>query len=147
VPHKRSISLVAALLALAACTGGGRTTAQTGQPGGSAPAATVERFLQLVGQKNYVQMGYVFGNSEGPIIERDERRQVERRMFAIAGILQNDRFVIRDQSQIPGRPEAVQFNVQLTQRGQAYDVPFVVVRSGERWFVEQVDLERLTRRP
>lgn len=141
----RSLSLVPALLVLMACSGTAQTARPAGTPGGAAPAATVEAFLQLAAQKNYAQMGYLFGTREGAIINRDREAQVERRMYTIATILENQRFVIRDQSAIPGRSDAVQLNVQLTQRGQTVDVPFVLVRSGDRWFVEQIDLERITK--
>ncbi|HEX8695975.1 MAG TPA: hypothetical protein VF746_26405 [Longimicrobium sp.] len=131
----------------AACTGAaqGRGSAP-GQPGGAAPAATVERFMRLVAEKNYVQMGNIFGTSQGPISQRDPQPEVQRRMYAIASILENQRFVIRGEQPIPGRiGEAVQLTVQVTQRGQARDVPFVVVKGGDRWYVEQIDLERVTR--
>ena len=141
----RIASLVPALLMMAACTGAAQGRAPS-QPGGAAPAATVERFLRLAADKNYVQMGYVFGTREGPIIRRDPESQVQRRMFAIASILENQRFVIRGEQPIPGRiGEAVQLTVQITQRGQARDVPFVVVKGGDRWYVEQIDLEKITR--
>jgi hypothetical protein len=68
-------------------------------------------------------------------------------MYAIANILQNQRFVIRGQQAIPGRgPEAQQLTVLITQAGQVKDVPFVVVQSrAGNWLVEQVDLQALTR--
>ena len=138
----RIVSLVPALLLVLSCL---PARAQDG--GGTAPASTVERFLRLAAEKNYVQMGHVFGTRDGPIIQRDPAAQVQRRMFAIASILENQRFVIRDEQPIPGRiGEAVQLTVQVTQRGHPRDVPFVVVKDGHnRWFVEQVDLEKLTR--
>ena len=141
---RRIVSLVPALLLLLA--GVARAQAPQGGPGGAAPAATVEQFLRLAAEKNYVQMGYVFGTSEGTILRRDPAPQVQRRMFAIASILENQRFVIRDEQAVPGRMgQAVQLTVQLTQRGRARDVPFVVVKSGNRWYVEQIDLEKITR--
>ncbi|HEX8245727.1 MAG TPA: hypothetical protein VF541_19600, partial [Longimicrobium sp.] len=78
---------------------------------------------------------------------RDPGPQVERRMFAIANILQHERFVIRAEQPIPGRgPDAAQLTVQITQEGRAMDVPFVVVRTpAGAWLVEQVDLEAVTR--
>jgi len=148
--HIRSLSLASALVAVFASTAGLRAqqpTPATMRPAG-APAEVVERFLQLAATKAYGQMGGVFGTREGAINTRETQSRVERRMFAIASILQNERFVIREQNAIPGRPEgdAVQLTVQVTQNGERKDVPFVTVRTPQgAWLVEQIDLERLTK--
>jgi hypothetical protein len=113
----------------------------------AAPMEVVERFMRLLAAKDYLQMGHLFGTAEGPITSRDPQQQVERRMFAIANILANDRFVIGGGQAIPGRgPEVSQLTVQITQQGQTKNVPFVVVRSASGgWLVEQVDLLAVTR--
>jgi len=142
-------SLAFALLAATAACGGGATT--MAPPSGMAPAAgpaqVVEQFMRLAGANDYARMGYLFGTREGPITGRDPEQQVQRRMYAIANILKNDRFVIRGQNPIPGRgPEAEQLTVQITQQGRVVDVPFVVVRTtAGAWLVEQVDLEAITK--
>jgi hypothetical protein len=139
------------LFALVAC--GGRTVSSgpvvpnpTPTPA-AAPMEVVERFMRLLAAKDYLQMGHLFGTAEGPITSRDPQQQVERRMFAIANILANDRFVIGGGQAIPGRgPEVSQLIVQITQQGQTKSVPFVVVRSASGgWLVEQVDLQAVTR--
>jgi hypothetical protein len=147
VHPRRLLALTFALFLLAGCGGGGRGMAPPrGGPGGTAPASTVERFLRLAAAKEYGQMGYVFGTAQGSIAQRDAAPTVERRMFALATILEHDRFAIREEQPIPGRTgQAVQVNVQLTRGRQARTVPFVVVRGGDRWYVEQVDLEKVTR--
>jgi hypothetical protein len=145
-------SFCAALLVaiVPACGGGGGTggPAVTSAPAPAAsPADAVERFMRLITTRDYLAMGHLFGTVEGPITARDPQQQVERRMYAIASILANDRFVIRPGQGIPGRgPEVTQITVQITQQGQTKDVPFVVVRSGNgAWLVEQVDLQAVTR--
>ncbi|HET7228950.1 MAG TPA: hypothetical protein VFJ16_03075 [Longimicrobium sp.] len=150
--HIRTLTLASALmLAAAASTGGLHAQRSTPAPAlrpSTSPSEVVERFMQLASAKNYGQMGYAFGTREGAILSREPQPSVERRMYAIAQILQNDRYVIRDQSPIPGRNEtdAVQLTVQVTQGGQAKSVPFVAVRTTHgNWLVEQIDLERLTR--
>jgi len=137
------------LVVLAACGGRGGSGAVvpgTAPAPAGAPADAVERFMRLLGAKDYLGMGHLFGTAEGPITSRDPQQQVERRMYAIASILANDRFVIRGGQGIPGRgPEVTQLTVQITQHGQARDVPFVVVRTANGWLVEQVDLQAVTR--
>jgi hypothetical protein len=114
----------------------------------AAPIEVVERFMRLIAAKDYLGMGRLFGTAEGPITNRDPQQQVERRMYAIATILANDRFVINGTGQaIPGRgPEVAQLTVRITQGRETRDVPFVVVRAGTGgYLVEQVDLQAVTR--
>ena len=142
------------LLALAACGGNAATTAPPSGPApqpmpaaATGPAAAVEGFLAQAAARNYMGMAQLFGTVEGPISSHEPGPQVERRMYAIANIVHNDRFMIRGQQNIPGRgPEALQLTVSITQGGQTKDVPFVVVRSNAgNWRVEQIDLQVLTR--
>jgi hypothetical protein len=141
--------LLAALLP--ACGGGvgssGPVVPGTAPAPAAAPADAVERFMRLIAARDYLAMGHLFGTVEGPITSRDPQQQVERRMYAIARILENERFVIRPGEGIPGRgPEVTQVAVQITQQGRTKEVPFVVVRSASGgWLVEQVDLQAVTR--
>jgi hypothetical protein len=149
--HIRTLTLASALVVAVAAAPSLHAQRETPAPAmrpSTSPSEVVERFMQLATAKNYGQMGYAFGTREGAILSREPQPSVERRMYAIATILQNDRYVIRDQSPIPGRNEAdaVQLTVQVTQGGQSRDVPFVAVRTTRgNWLVEQIDLERLTK--
>lgn len=146
-------SLPAVLFAALVACGGAATSAAAQAPPPAAPAQAtgpaevVERFLRLASSRSYLQMGQLFGTVEGPITSRDPQQQVERRMYAIADILQNERFVIRGQQSIPGRgSEVTQLTVQITRNRQPRDVPFVVVRARNgSWLVEQIELQVLTR--
>ena len=143
----RLLTSFALVLVLAACGGRGTTAGPSAGPGASAPAAAVERFLRLVQAKQYLEMGQVFGNREGPIAARDPAGDVERRMYAIAEILKHDRFSIRDEGPIPGSTGAAyRFSVEIVRGGERRPVPFTVVRGPDNlWFVEQIDLEAVTR--
>lgn len=145
--HLRRIFTLAILATLTACSAG-RTQAPASGPGGPAPSAAVERFLRLVESKNYREMGNVFGTEGGPVLQRDPLSEVEQRMYAIASVLEHDRFVIRNEAPVPGRiGTAVRLMVEITHQNRTRQVPFVAVRSGVTWYVEQVDLERVTRDP
>lgn len=146
MPHPRLLGLwLLVLFVVGAC----RTAAPLPQstPGAPAPDAAVERFLRLSAENNYPEMGYVFGTANGPVIRRDPPAEVEKRMYALANLLQHERFTVGAPSPVPGRAgEAVQFNVLLVQRGQQYTVPFMAVRAkdGGRWFVERIGVEAIT---
>jgi hypothetical protein len=149
----RSFCAVLVLAVLPACGGGaGRsgTVPAVAPAPASSPAEVVERFMRMVAAKNYMGMGQLFGNVEGPVTSREPQQRVERWMYAIGSILTNDRFTISGVGQpIPGRgPEVTQLTVRITQGGETRDVPFVVVRaSAGGYLVEQVDLQAITRNP
>jgi hypothetical protein len=115
-------------------------------PGAPAAASAVERFLQLARQKDYVQMGWVFGTAEGPIIERFPRPEVERRMYGIAEVLANDSFTVGTGTPVPGRiGRAEAFSVRLRRGSLTKRVPMTTVLGDDRrWFVEIVDLQAIT---
>lgn len=143
---------VLVLVSLAACAGGRQAAAARagaapqGAPGASAPSAAVEQLLRLAGRKQYLEMGYVFGTAQGPVALRDAPRDVERRMYGLATVLENSGFTIMDEAPIPGTVgQGVRLNVQLRKGNRTHSVPFTTVRGpGERWFVEMVDVERIT---
>lgn len=137
-----------ALLLLTACATAAAPAAKS-TPGAPAPSAAVERFLQLARDKDYAEMGYLFGTAEGPVMRRDPAPQVERRMYGIATVIRNEGYTIRGEEPIPGRlGAAVRVNVQLRQGNRRPNVPFVAVRGPDsRWFVEQVALDAVTSTP
>lgn len=108
----------------------------------------MERFLQLAGEDEYLQMGWFFGTTNGPILQRDSPSDVEKRMYALATVLQNDGFVVGTGMAVPGRVGAAQrFDVRMQQRGREVQVPITAVSaSGGRWLVEQVDVQAVTGR-
>lgn len=149
---RRSLPLLGAalLLLLASCatspaSGSASAPPQAGA-GASAPSAAVEQFLRLAGRKQYMEMGWVFGTAEGSILQRDPHPQVERRMYALASVLENSGFTIADESPIPGSVgQAMRLTVQVRKADRTYSVPFTTVRGpAQRWFVETVGIEAIT---
>ncbi len=137
-----------ALLALPACASRPITPpAARGDLAGMAPTLSVERFLQAANAKDFAAMAKLFGTHEGPI--SGDPRELELRMSAIAEILHHDDYHVVGQSEEPGRQWATtRIGVDLTKDGEVVpDVPFLVVRTGNgQWLVEQIDLEKITRR-
>lgn len=141
----RLAPLLALLLALlSGCSQA--TVASRGIPGGPAPAAAAESFMRMAAEKDYAGMARVFGTAKGPISGRDPAGDVERRMYALASVLQNEGFTIRGEEPVPGRVgAAVRSMVRITHNGRATDVPFTMVRGPEgRWFVEEIAVEAVT---
>jgi hypothetical protein len=145
---RRSVAPVLVLvLLLAAC--GPRLPRPVDGPGGPAAAAVVERFLQLAHDRQYVQMGWVFGNAQGAVIQSWPQAEVEQRMYALARLLEHDSFLVGPGAAVPGRIGAAErFQVQLRAGNRQFQVPFTAVRGpGQRWYVEQVAVEAITNVP
>jgi hypothetical protein len=140
----RLLPLVLFILLSAACARSAPVPQSA--PGGPAPSASVERFMRLAAEKNYAEMGWVFGTAEGSVYRRDKAADVERRMYALGSVLRHDRFEIRDEAQVPGRAGgAVRMTVRLTDGPRQHSVPITTVRGPDgRWFVEAVDVEAVT---
>lgn len=132
------------LLALSGCAAGLQPPA--GGAGAVAPEAAVEQFLQAARGRDYQGMGWLFGTDAGSVMRRDPVGDVERRMYAIATVLEHERHELRERSPVAGRSGgAWHLPVVLHQSGRTSNVPFVVVRGPQnRWFVENVDLQAVT---
>ena len=144
----RSLWLSPLLVALLAACAGRSGTPASG-PGAPTATSAVERFLQLARQKDYVQMGWVFGNTEGPVLARFPQPEIERRMYGLAEVLQSDSFTVGAGSPVPGRiGRAESFRVRLRRGALTKQVPITAVLGPERsWFVELVDIEAITNAP
>jgi hypothetical protein len=138
------------LCATGACAGRSSVaSAPAGGAGAASSTAAVERFLQLAEKKDYVQMGWVFGNAEGPGIQKWPLPEVERRMYGIAEALKHDSYAVGPSSPLPGRiGSAESFRVRMVRGSMAYQVPFITVRDSRgRWFVENVAVDAITNTP
>ena len=143
---KRILTLMLATVVLTACVkeqvvSGGRTASNLG------PSLVVEQFMRALNSepKDLATMGRLFGTKEGPIGERDQKSQVEQRMFAIGTILQHDDYEIVREQQVPGRSaEATQLLVRVKSGERSSNVPFTLVRYKESWLIEQIGIDVIT---
>lgn len=152
------LAFVAAAL-LPACVH--KVVSSTAMNGGTgvAPQLAVETFLRAAncvasercGSKpqDLATMCRLFGTKDGSVLNVDSRDQVEKRMYALASLLQSDDYQVVGQNIVPGRVgEALDLMVRLSQNGKQYTVPVTVVhdRAGN-WLVERIDMAPLTQRP
>jgi hypothetical protein len=110
-----------------------------------APVLSVERFLQAVNAEDIESMGRLFGNSEGPAT--GDRLQLQTELALISQILRHEDYqVVSDRRAFGRAAQTHRIGVNLTIDGEVIrDVAFLVVQaSGGRWFVECVDLEKVT---
>ncbi|CAN5847131.1 hypothetical protein BH23GEM6_BH23GEM6_15200 [soil metagenome] len=140
----RNSSILLLILVLSGCAS--RVAQPAGGPGAPLATAAVERFLHLAGERDYVQMGWLFGNAQGAILRQHPVGEVEKRMYALAHVLQHDSYVLGNESAVPGRMGgAVRYDVALTRGTRTLQVPITVTRGPDsRWFVELIDVEAVT---
>ncbi len=133
-------------------------SAVNGGPG-IAPQLAVETFMRAANcvasekcaskPRDLETMCRLFGTKDGSVLTVDPRDQVEKRMYALASLLQSQDYQVVGQNIVPGRVgEAVDVIVRLTQNGKQYTVPVTAVhdRSGN-WLVERIEMASLTQRP
>ena len=133
------------LWAASSCTTQAVPRPVSSEMAGVAPSLSVERFLQAVNARDYESMEALFGTAEGPI--QGERMDLEVRMDLMAQVLTHQDYRVVSQASVPGRESpTTRVGVDLTVGGRVIpDVEFLVVRSrGDRWLIEQVDLEAIT---
>jgi hypothetical protein len=138
---------VAALLAGCASSGGGELAGDPAGYGSPDPRMAIERFLQGAAEKDYQMMGQQFGTAAGPAEERLGITEVEQRMMFLSGLLQHRDYELREADLARTGPGRTRFVVTLV-RGERdrVDVPVVTaVTDDERWFVETIDTDPLTR--
>ena len=113
---------------------------------GVGPSLVIEQFMRAVNAKDLARMAQLFGTKDGPIAGRDQREQVEQRMFAIASVLGHEDFEIQGEQLVPGRTtEATRVMVKVTISGKSHAVPFTLVRYKENnWLVEQIGIDVIT---
>jgi hypothetical protein len=120
-------------LFLTACGGG---TAPV-QPSNSA-AGAVQGFMQAVADSNLAKMAALWGTSNGPASKTGQPRDYERRIAIIQAYLRNDSYrLISDVGESPDR-RALQ--VEIRRQACTWTVPFVAIKTGGSWLVNQVNL-------
>jgi hypothetical protein len=145
-----SVLTTAALVAMVPTV----SAAQAVQPAAYRPGAqptlaaslVIENFLRAVSSNDLETMGNLFGTTSGPISKRDEKNNVERRMYALATILKHQDYRIEGTEIVPGRSQvATQVNVWMVVNGRSVLVPWTLVRAnGDNWMVEQIGIEAIT---
>lgn len=133
---------------LAACASGGAGSsgsAADGVYGADGAEAAASAFVEAARMKDYRAMSRLFGTADGPAERRLGQTEVERRMLVLASIMEHRSHRVRS-SPLSEGPDRQRLMVDMTNtRSGDVSVPLIVVRSGERWFVEQVVTDPLTR--
>lgn len=104
-------------------------------------------FLDAAAADDYPRMWAVFGTEDGAAIERFGVADIEARMIVLSRLLRNNGYEMRVENLASYGPKRVRYMVQLrgTRKGNVV-LPVLTVPDGtNRWFVEQLDINRITK--
>ncbi|HSM08712.1 MAG TPA: hypothetical protein VLA33_06810 [Gemmatimonadota bacterium] len=144
------VGLAGALAFAATACGGVSQGAGVPSPVGGYGAATSEnavvQFLDAAQNEDYEGMWTVFGTAEGPAIERFGVQETEARMVVLSRLLKHRDYELRVANLAGLGPNRTRYEVRMegTRKGSVM-VPFVTAHdAGGRWYVEQLDADRLS---
>jgi hypothetical protein len=127
-----------ALVALTACGGGG--SSGTVEPAKS-PTAVVENFMQAVTDSNLSRMAELWGSSGGPAAKTRQPADYERRIAVMQAYLRSESHKV-----LPAAPSGASdrqdVQVEIRRDLCTWTVPFTVIKVGDGWLVNQVDLTK-----
>lgn len=146
------VLIAIATLTLTACGSSARRSSAPGFPadrqayGAETSEAAVRTFLDAAAADDYPRMWAVFGTEDGAAIIQFGVEEIEARMIILSRLLRNNGYELRVQNLASYGPNRVRYVVQLlgTRNGNVVLPVLTVPDSGNRWFVEQIDMRRLT---
>lgn len=114
-----------------------------------ATALVIDQFLRAANANDLDTMARLFGTVDGPVRQRQAKKNVDDRMFALAAILRHESYKIKGNQIVPGRrDEATQVLVDMTfSDRRTVEVPFTMVWSKDRtWLIEIFPVDKITMR-
>lgn len=133
---RRSIPTLALALIIGACGGKDTTTVPTPVD----PESAIQGFMGAVQAQDLRRMANLWGTSKGPASKTMEGEELRRRLSVMQVYLAHDSFEILPP--IVGTSDGGKrdFVVRIVRKGCTPSVPFTMVRYGEGWLVNSVDL-------
>lgn len=106
----------------------------------------VRAFLDAAAVDDYPRMWAVFGNEDGPAVERFGVQEIEPRMIVLAGLLRNRGYEMRVSNLAMYGPKRVRYMVLLKEtRKGTVSLPVITIPDQDgQWFVEQLEMDRMT---
>ena len=122
-------------LVLLACSGSGAAPT----PPASSASGAVQSFMKAVADSNLATMASLWGTASGPASETKQPPDWQRRVAIIQAYLKSDSYKVTADG--PGTDlNHRDLQVEIKRQVCTWSVPFVAVKSGQRWLVTQVDI-------
>jgi hypothetical protein len=94
--------------------------------------------MQAVADSNVAKMATLWGTSRGSAAKTGQPQDYQRRVAIMRAYLRNDSFRLTSDARETDDRRAL--SVELRRQTCTWHVPFVVIRTGEGWLINQVDL-------
>jgi hypothetical protein len=121
---------------LLSCGGAGSSPAAA--PANTATAA-VQSFMKAVADSNLTAMANLWGTASGPASETKQPPDWQKRIAVMQAYLKSDSYRLTGDG--PGTDSNHRdVQVEIKRQVCTWSVPFVAVKSGQRWLVTQVDI-------
>ena len=109
----------------------------------------VERFLQAANTRDLATMSRLFGDEDGPFVDRRRRTDVELRMDLLAEILRHDGYEIISERRVAGaEAPSNRIGVNVLLPGGVTTVPdvgfTVLLESPNRWLISVIEVDKIT---
>ena len=134
----RSSLGVAAALVLAAC-GSSKAPSTAAAPAPSAERA-VQDFMRAVADSNLTKMAQLWGSAKGSAAATGEPADYQRRVLIMQAYLRGAEYRIMSNDPAPDAAGQRILQVELKREHCDKIIPFTVLRSGDVWLVNKVDL-------
>ncbi len=135
---QRSYFGAAAIVLFTACSGN-RPTSTAPETAPSAERA-VQDFMRAVSDSNVAKMAQLWGSAKGAAAVTHEPSDYERRIVVIQAYLRGASYRIMSNDAAMGQADRRLLQVELKREHCDKVVPFTVVRSGNAWIINQIDL-------
>jgi len=110
------------------------------EAGADSSQQAVAQFLAGAKSEDLQAVSAVWGNAEGPVRDRVDRQELERRLLIMTCHLKHDSSSIGVAQR--GENGRTIHRVEMTSGDRTVTVPFTLIQNtrSQRWFVEDVDL-------
>jgi len=137
VSYRSSLGIAVGLV-LAACSGS-KAPSTAAAPAPSAERA-VQDFMRAVADSNLTKMAQLWGSAKGSAAATGEPTDYQRRILIMQAYLRGAEYRIMSNDPAPDAPGQRILQVELKREHCDKTIPFTVLRSGDVWLVNKVDL-------
>lgn len=132
--------MVCLIALVVGCGGGGSTASPAPASTSDSPEAAVKNFMQAIADSNITRMSQLWGTAKGPAGQTKKPDDYEKRMVITQLYLRGAPYRIIRVDPVTADPTRQVVTIDLNRGECTKTVPVTVVKSGNDWIVNQIDL-------